>query len=193
VADKVSQEAKIAQSAPKSQIIPAVKSNIDGKRYEVHDELKRSSLEELGHERFNPLALRFKQLHFSSHEGVDKIRSQARRYEKIARIQLWRVKNRGRGDTAVNGMIFASRQLLNVSRRILTKAVTPKLVYEFRYAKAEFEKAKKMSVAQATKLPYVYQKEEIRRRLEEEEDRVIPVIHEEDDYTKFSKTKPKLI
>jgi len=127
---------------------------------------------------YNPFYVRAKKIKFSSQQGSSDIRSEARIYEKIARKQLLKVKNRARGDTAVNGMIYASRRLLNISRRILKKEVTPKQVYEFRYAKAEFEKAKAMHVAGATKLPFIYRTGDLKRikKREEEEDRVIPKI-----------------
>lgn len=191
MAEKVSKEAKGAKSSEHQQSISVPKRSLDTPEYEAYDQSKGGSPKGLSAARFNPLALRFKSLSHSSQEGRDQIRSQARKYEKIARVNLWRVKNRGRGDTAVNGMIFAARQLLNVSRRALEKPITPKLVYEFRYAKSEFEKAKKMSVAKATKLPHSYYKDNIRRKREEEEDRVIPVIHDDDDYTQIDKGKTK--
>lgn len=127
---------------------------------------------------YNPFYVRAKKVKFSHAQGNDDIRREARSYEKIARRQLLKVKNRGRGDTAVNGMIYASRRLLNISRRILKKEVTPKQVYEFRYAKAEFEKAKTMHIAGATKLPFIYRTGDLKRirKREEEEDQVIPKI-----------------
>lgn len=128
---------------------------------------------------FNPLDLRFKQLHHSGFEGLDSIRLQARHYEKVAQIELLKVKNRGKGDTAVNAINYASRELMNLSRKVIQKTLTPKLVYEWRYAKAEFDKAKKMSVAKATKLPYAFYKAELRKKREEEEDVVFHKLYDE--------------
>ena len=184
--DQGDKKSEALASSNQSQRSTAFEENLHSQDYGGYKEEEVSKSQGLSPSRFNPLALRFKQLKHSSQEGTDQMRSQARHYEKIARVQLWRIKNRGRGDTAINAMIYASRALLNVSRRLLKRTVTPKLIYEFRYAKSEFEKAKKMSVAQATKLPYGYHKVEIRKRREEEEDRVIPVIQEDDDYTKLS-------
>lgn len=123
--------------------------------------------------RFNPLLKKYIAEEFAEIEHYP-IRKQAKVCRRIALLTFKRFKNRGRGDTAVNGILFASRQLISITKELLKKPVTPKSIYEFRSAKAAFEKAKKMSVSDTAYLPYVYRIADFRRirKQEEEEDSI---------------------
>ncbi|WP_054741093.1 hypothetical protein [Cellulosilyticum ruminicola] len=99
------------------------------------------------------------------------IRQEARTYIKAAKSSYDDFKNRGQGDSCVRSILYASWQLGIVCKRILRQEVTPKVIYDFQYAKHLFEVAKKMKMIDTLELPLEYStKLEALHKREEEED-----------------------
>ena len=184
---KVNKESKQKASQetykePAKETLNAQQQSLEEKDYTNNEQEAGKRKKERDKKRFNPLNK--KKLPKEDLMQIEQypIRKQAQMCKRLAVLTYMKFKNRGRGDTAVNGMIYASRELIKASRSILQKEVTPKRFYEFRIAKAIFERAKKMSVSDVTFLPYIYRIGDLRRMKHlEEEENVLQLLKDEEE------------